>query len=81
MTPRKPQSPVALPPPSKLVPYPPASIWKTKEEGASFEFRGNSFARRGNLVTHLPTVAGNESGATKSHEDWSALRGVPEAPA
>lgn len=44
-------------PPSKSVPYPPASIWKTKEEGASFEFRGNAFARRGNLVSLLTKPA------------------------
>jgi hypothetical protein len=52
-----------------LVAYPPASIWKTKEEGATFEFRGNSFARRGNLVAHLPAPTANQADSAKSPEE------------
>jgi hypothetical protein len=54
MTPRKPRTEAAqLPPQPKSVPYPPASIWKTKEDGADFEFRGNTFARRGDRVARI----------------------------
>jgi len=54
MTPRKPRPEVTpLPPQPKSVPYPPASIWKTKEEGVDFEFRGNTFARRGDRVARI----------------------------
>ncbi len=54
MTSRKPR--IEPPPPvpqPKSIPYPPASIWKGKEEGVSFNFRGNVFARRGNYVVQV----------------------------
>ena len=54
MTPRKPRTEVTpMPPQPKSVPYPPASIWKTKEDGAEFEFRSNTFARRGDRVARI----------------------------
>ena len=53
MTARKTQ-PVSSPLPKAVaIPYPPASIWKDKEQGVSFEFRGNTFVRRGMYVTRL----------------------------
>jgi hypothetical protein len=71
MTSRKPRPETALPArPAKLVPYPPASIWKTKEEGVVFQFRGNVFARRGNQVTQITTA---EEGTQSSADSASKL--------
>ncbi len=54
MSSRKPRVEVTLPSAqAKAVPYPPASIWKTKEEGVGFDFRGNVFARCGNHVARV----------------------------
>jgi hypothetical protein len=54
MTTRKPRI-EAAPQPAlpKSVPYPPAAIWKTKEDGADFSFRGNTFVRRGDRVARV----------------------------
>ncbi len=55
MTTRKSRTePTPFPPQPKSIPYPPAEIWKTKEENVSFSFRGNNFARRGDRVHRLP---------------------------
>lgn len=53
MTARKAQ-PAASPMPKAIaIPYPPAAIWKDKEQGVAFEFRGNTFVRRGMYVTRV----------------------------
>ena len=66
MTRRKPPIELSpLSPQPKTVAYPPADIWKTKEEGVDFAFRGNLFVRRGNLVsrvTEVPVADSNTSG-------------------
>lgn len=57
----------ALPvvPQPKPIPFPPAAIWKNKEPGVTFEFRGNFFARHGMHVTRVvpnePVSAGSDS--------------------
>ena len=50
---------VSAPPMPKpqAIAYPPASIWKDKEQGVTFEFRGNTFARSGAHVTLVPNPA------------------------
>jgi hypothetical protein len=54
MTLRKPRiDPTPSPPEPKTVPYPPAAIWKTKEDGIDFAFRGNMFVRRGDRVSRI----------------------------
>jgi hypothetical protein len=54
-------------PKAVAIPYPPAAIWKDKEQGVSFEFRGNTFVRRGMYVTRLlaEETAPAASGETK----------------
>ena len=60
MTARKARLDLPAPPPQpKAVPYPPATIWKTKEEGVAFDYRGNVFERRGNHVARV--LAGGEA--------------------
>lgn len=56
MTARK-APPAPSPPLPKVaaIPYPPAAIWREKEQGISFEFRGNTFVRHGAHVTRLTT--------------------------
>jgi hypothetical protein len=62
MSTRKPRAAAAPePPPQKLVPYPPPAIWKTKEEGAAFTFRGNTFMRRGDRVSYQAPPADSGS--------------------
>ena len=63
MTARKrplPASSAPMPKPQAIA-YPPASIWKEKEQGVGFEFRGNTFVRTGMHVTLSP----NPSAAQK----------------
>ena len=54
-------------PKAVAIPYPPAASWKDKEQGVSFEFRGNTFVRRGMYVTRLlaEETAPAASGDTK----------------
>ncbi|MGC4088632.1 MAG: hypothetical protein QM756_12185 [Polyangiaceae bacterium] len=68
MTSRKPRpaAPPPLPEPAaKAIPYPPAAIWKDKEQGVRFEFRGNSFVRRGSHVTRVLDTDESTSEAPK----------------
>jgi len=66
----KPRTEVSpLPPQPKTVPYPPPAIWKGKEDGVEFEFRGNKFVRLGARISRVfetPTVEAAETpGATR----------------
>lgn len=54
MTARKTPPAASTPIPKAIaIPYPPATIWKDKEQGVSFAFRGNTFVRRGMHVIRV----------------------------
>lgn len=64
MTARKSQSTASTPMPKSIaIPYPPATIWKDKEQGVNFEFRGNTFVRRGMHVTRVVAEEATTAGA------------------
>ena len=45
----------AVPPPAltKAVPYPPEAMWRERQEGEVFAYRGNTFKRQGQKITRV----------------------------